>query len=69
MATYLNIQINDLVREMTDTEHTQYLADQTVHIKRRADEARATALRVSARASATAKLRALGLNDTEIAEL
>jgi DNA-binding NarL/FixJ family response regulator len=60
-----NIQINDLVREMTDEEHQRYLlviADQAEQ------EAKAQA-KIQARESALAKLAALGLTEEEIAAL
>jgi hypothetical protein len=60
-----NIQIDNLVREMTDEEHETYLTSQ----------AEAEALKVeqdakiAARASALAKLAALGLTEEEIGAL
>ena len=60
-----NIQIDDLVREMTDEEYTAYLAQQT------ASAAAQTQIesKMAARASALAKLAALGLTADEIASL
>ena len=60
-----NIQIDDLVREMTDEEFTAYKAEQTAQaaIKAEADA------KVAARESALAKLAALGLSADEIAAL
>jgi len=60
-----NIQIDDLVREMTDEEHTAYKAQQTANAAQKA-EAEA---KVAARESALAKLAALGLTADEIAAL
>ena len=60
-----NIQIDDLVREMTDAEHADYKARQ---VEAKAQEAEATA-RVDARTSALAKLSALGLTQAEIEAL
>lgn len=59
------IQINDLVREMTDEEFTDYKAQQKASA---AIEAEAKA-KVAARASALAKLAELGLTEQEIAAL
>ena len=60
-----NIQIDDLVREMTTEEHTAYKAQQTANAAAQAklDE------RVAARESALAKLAELGLTEEEIAAL
>ena len=60
-----NIQIDDLVREMTDEEYADYQARQVEAV---ASEAEATA-RVDARTSALAKLSALGLTPQEIEAL
>jgi hypothetical protein len=60
-----NIQINDLVREMTNEEHTAYKAMQT---EAAAQQAEADA-RAAARESAFAKLADLGLTAEEIAAL
>jgi DNA-binding NarL/FixJ family response regulator len=57
-----NIQINDLVREMTDREYEAYLADQAAQAEA---EAQAQA-KIDARQSALAKLAALGLTQDEI---
>jgi len=64
-TTKPNIQIDDLVREMTDEEHTAYKAQQTASAVAQA-EAEA---KVAARESALAKLAALGLTADEIAAL
>ena len=60
-----NIQIDDLVREMTDEEYELYLADiaeqEAIEVERE-DKA-------SSRESALAKLAALGLTEDEIATL
>ena len=61
-ATKPNIQIDDLVREMTTEEHTAYKAQQ---IANAAAQAEADA-KVAARESALAKLAALGLTQEEI---
>jgi DNA-binding NarL/FixJ family response regulator len=60
-----NIQIDDLVREMTTDEHTAYKAQQTAN---EAAQAEADA-KAAARESALAKLAALGLTADEIASL
>jgi len=60
-----NIQIDDVVREMTDAEYADYQASQ---VEAKAQEAEATA-RVDARISALAKLSALGLTQAEIESL
>jgi hypothetical protein len=60
-----NIQIDDIVREMTTEEHTAYKAEQTANAARQA-EADAKA---AARTSALAKLADLGLSAEEIAAL
>ena len=57
-----NIQINDLVREMTDDEYEAYLASQAEDAEL---EAQAQA-KIDARKSALAKLAALGLTQEEI---
>ena len=57
-----NIQIDDLVREMTDGEYADYQARQ---VEAKAQEATATA-RIDARISALAKLAKLGLTQAEI---
>lgn len=60
-----NIQIDDLVREMTDEEYESYLALQAevedIETKRQA--------KIASRESALAKLAALGLTEEEIAAL
>ena len=60
-----NIQIDDLVREMTDAEYADHQARQVEAV---ASKAEATA-RVDARISALAKLSALGLTPQEIEAL
>jgi len=60
-----NIQIDDLVREMTTEEHTAYKAQQTANAAAQAE----AAAKVAARESALAKLAALGLTADEIAAL
>jgi DNA-binding NarL/FixJ family response regulator len=57
-----NIQIDDLVREMTDEEYEAYLASQAQQAEL---EAQAQA-KIDARQSALAKLAALGLTQDEI---
>jgi DNA-binding NarL/FixJ family response regulator len=64
-TTKPNIQIDDLVREMTTEEHTAYKADQQANAVTQA-EAQA---KVAARESALAKLVDLGLTAEEIAAL
>jgi hypothetical protein len=60
-----NIQIDDLVREMTDEEYESYLSLQAevedTEAKRQA--------KIASRESALAKLAALGLTEDEIAAL
>jgi len=60
-----NIQIDDLVREMTDEEYDAHLADQTTQ---KALQVELDA-KLAARQSALSKLAALGLTDEEIAAL
>lgn len=60
-----NIQIDDLVREMTDEEYESFLA-----IKAEVEEVEAKRqAKISSRESALAKLAALGLTEEEIAAL
>ena len=61
-TTKPNIQVDDLVREMTDEEHTAYKAEQKANA---AAEAEAEAKK-AARESALAKLATLGLTQEEI---
>ena len=64
-TTKPNIQIDDLVREMTTEEHTAYKAKQAENAARQAElDAKA-----AARESAFAKLAELGLTAEEIAAL
>jgi hypothetical protein len=60
-----NIQIGDLVREMTDEEYEEYLETQAYHAAYEA-EAKATE---DARVSALAKLASLGLTPEELEAL
>jgi hypothetical protein len=60
-----NIQIDDLVREMTDEEYETYLADQASQEAQLAEQD----AKIAARASALAKLAALGLTEEEIGAL
>jgi hypothetical protein len=60
-----NIQINDLVREMTDEEYEAYLVNQAEVAE---IEAQIEA-KINARQSALAKLAALGLTEEEIGAL
>jgi DNA-binding NarL/FixJ family response regulator len=60
-----NIQIDDLVREMTDEEYEAYLAMQAAQEALQAEED----AKIAARQSALAKLAALGLTEDEIAAL
>lgn len=60
-----NIQIDDLVREMTNEEYETYLAQQA---ENELFESHRQA-KLAARESALAKLAALGLTDEEIAAL
>ena len=57
-----NIQIDDLVREMTDEEFTAYKANQKAIAAAKAE----TDAKLAARTSALAKLAALGLSQEEI---
>lgn len=59
------IQIDDLVREMTDEEFADYQARQAEDAQRQAE----LEAKEQARQSALAKLKALGLSDDEIAAL
>jgi hypothetical protein len=60
-----NIQIDDVVREMTDAEYADYQARQVEAVAR---ESEATA-KADARTSALAKLAKLGLTKAEIEAL
>jgi DNA-binding NarL/FixJ family response regulator len=60
-----NIQIDDLVREMTDEEYETYLAQQATQEALQAEQD----AKIVARQSALAKLAALGLTEDEIASL
>jgi hypothetical protein len=60
-----NIQIDDLVREMTDEEYAVYLAEQEQDAL--VEEERLA--KIASRESALAKLAALGLTEDEIAAL
>ena len=64
-TTKPNIQIDDLVREMTTEEHSAYKAEQTANAARQAE----ADAKVAARESALAKLADLGLTAEEIAAL
>lgn len=65
MTTKPNIQIDDLVREMTDEEFTAYKAEQKANAVAQAE----ADAKVAARESALAKLAALGLTADEIGAL
>ena len=60
-----NIQIDDLVREMTDEEYQFYLAEQATN--ELVEQERLA--KIASRESALAKLAALGLTEEEIAAL
>jgi DNA-binding NarL/FixJ family response regulator len=60
-----NIQIDDLVREMTDEEYEAYLASQAAQEALQAEQD----AKIAARQSALAKLAALGLTEEEIGAL
>jgi hypothetical protein len=60
-----NIQIDNLVREMTDEEYADYLADLEATALREAEEL----AKIQAKESASAKLAAIGLTAQEIAAL
>jgi hypothetical protein len=60
-----NIQIDDLVREMTDEEYEAYLAQQAAQEALQAEQD----AKVAARQSALSKLAALGLTEEEIGAL
>jgi hypothetical protein len=60
-----NIQIDDLVREMTDEEYEVYLSQQAQQKALQAEQE----AKAAARASALAKLAALGLTEEEIGAL
>jgi DNA-binding NarL/FixJ family response regulator len=61
----LNIQIDDVVREMTDEEQASLEAEQALFASMKAEQE----AKVIARESALAKLAALGLTEEEIAAL
>jgi DNA-binding NarL/FixJ family response regulator len=60
-----NIQIDSIVREMTEQEYEAYLSEQAEQEAIDAEEA----ARIASRESALAKLAALGLTEDEIATL
>jgi DNA-binding NarL/FixJ family response regulator len=60
-----NIQIDDLVREMTKKEYEDYLAIQAEQQTQQAEQD----AKIATRQSALAKLAALGLTEEEIAAL
>jgi DNA-binding NarL/FixJ family response regulator len=60
-----NIQIDNLVREMTKEEYEAYLANQAEAEALKAEQD----AKIAARQSALAKLAALGLTESEIAAL
>ena len=60
-----NIQIDDLVREMTDEEYEAYLVSQAEQANIEAQEQ----AKADAKASALAKLAALGLTPEELETL
>lgn len=64
-TTKPNIQIDDLVREMTDEEYTAHKAEQKAYATA---QAKADAI-IAARESALAKLASLGLTEAEIASI
>jgi hypothetical protein len=64
-TTKPNLQIDDLVREMTDEEYTEYKAQQKAGA---AAEAQFEA-KIAARENALSKLAALGLTAEEIGAL
>lgn len=61
-TTKPNIQIDELIREMTDDEYTEYKAQQKASATAEA-EAKA---KIAARESALSKLASLGLSQEEI---
>jgi hypothetical protein len=65
MTTKPNIQIDDLVREMTDEEHEAYLTQQAAQEALQAEQD----AKIAARESALQKLAALGLTEEEIEAL
>jgi hypothetical protein len=64
-----NIQIDYLVREMTQEEYEAYLADQEEDAKRKTLRDAEELAKTQARESARAKLAAIGLTEEEIAAL
>jgi hypothetical protein len=60
-----NIQIDNVVREMTDEEYEAYLADQAAFEAYQSEQE----AKVAARESALAKLAKLGLTEEEIRAL
>jgi hypothetical protein len=64
-TTKPNIQIDDLVREMTDEEFTAYKAEKKASAAAQAE----VDAKEAARSSALAKLAELGLTQEEIAAL
>ena len=60
-----NIQINQVVREMTDEEYQEYLSSQVDQVELETQ----IEAKINARQSALAKLAALGLTEEEIGAL
>jgi DNA-binding NarL/FixJ family response regulator len=60
-----NIQVDDLVREMTDEEYARYQIVMAEVSERQAQQE----AKAASRESALAKLKALGLTEAEIASL
>jgi len=65
MSTKPTIQIGDVAREMNDAEYAQWQADAADA----ATQAAAIEAKASARSSALAKLKVLGLTDAEVAAM
>lgn len=65
MTTKPNIQIDDLVRVMTDEEYADYQAQQADSAAQQAEQD----AKASARVSALEKLSALGLTEDEVGAL
>ena len=59
------IQIDDLIREMTDKEAEEYFANKAAHEAAELEKE----TKIAARQAALAKLAALGLTEAEIAAL
>ena len=70
IITISNSQTGEVIeREMNEQEFAVYETDRIEHNKEKAERAKAEADKASAKASAQAKLAALGLTEEEVASI